>query len=237
MISLQNITWEGTNGTTLADQTINIAPSECVAFVGGPNTGKTTIIELLTGERKPLSGSILIDGIPLEKLPPRILQIYRRSIGFVLQQDQLLPDRSVAEQIALPLEVRGFKKEEIPRRVFEILQKASLVERRTALPEALTVGERQRAMLSQALASNPKILLLDEPLPQEVDEESTAMMLAMLQTALSDGASVIVATRDPRFIAPLHPSEVRLEKELSIPESAQTLWKKSEGTRIMPVRI
>src|SRR3989344_2566482 len=237
MISLQNITWEGTNGTILADQTINIAPSECVAFVGGPDTGKTTLIGLLTGERKPKSGSILIDGIPLEKLPPRLLQIYRRSLGFVLQKDQLLPDRSVAEQIALPLEVRGFQKGEIPSHVFEILQKASLVEKKAVLPDRLTLGERQRTALAQAIATDPKILLLDEPLPVEIDGESATVMLTMLQTALSHGASVIVVTRNAKILASLRPREVRLEKELSIAESPKTLWKKSEGTRIMPVAL
>lgn len=237
MISLQNITWAGNNGTILSDQVINIAPGECIVFVGGPDTGKTTLIGLLTGERKPKSGSILIDGIPLEKLPPRLLQIYRRSLGFMLQKDQLLSDRSVAEQIALPLEVRGFHKEEIPAHVFEILQKASLAERRTALPDALTLGEKQRTALAQAIATDPKIFLLDEPLPKEIDEKSKTVILAMLQTALSRGASVIVVTRNAETISSLRPREVHLEKELSIGESPKTLWKKSEGTRIMPVSL
>ena len=121
--------------------------------------------------------------------------------------------------------------------MFEILQKASLAERRTALPDALTLGEKQRTALAQAIATDPKILLLDEPLPAEIDGESATVILTMLQTVLSHGASVIIVTRNAKNLASLRPREVHLEKELSIGESPKTLWKKSEGTRIMPVSL
>lgn len=234
MISLQNITWEGHTGTILADQTINIAPGECIAFVGGPKTGKTTLIELLTGERKPTGGSIFVDGIPLEKLPPRLLQIYRRSLGILLQKEQLLDNRSIAENIVLPLRVRGFKKNEIAECVRELLQKISLTEKEEMFPSELPQNERRLVALAQAVAGNPKILLLDEPFRENSD---AAMMLSMLRTAISEGATVIMTTRNLQELTDLPSSVIHLGKADFRREANKTPWKKSEGTRIMPVPL
>ena len=155
----------------------------------------------------------------------------------MLGQNKFLPDRSIAEHIALPLQIRGFPKEKIPERVFLLLEVSRLTEKRKLLPETLNAGERQRLALAQAVASSPKILLLDEPLSGVIDDESQWVILSMLKTALSGGSSAIIVTNDTQPFASLHPREMHLEKELSTPESVQTLWKKSEGTRIMPVRI
>ena len=115
------------------DVNFDIEPGECVAFVGGPGSGKTALMHILMGETKPTQGSILVDGIPLEKLSPRLLQFYRKNLGVMLQKEQLLSDRSIAENIALPLKAHGAGKKETATRVMELLHTIQL-EEKIAMP-------------------------------------------------------------------------------------------------------
>ncbi len=237
MISLINISWEGKTGTALSNRTIDIAPGECVAFVGAPGSGKTALMRILMGELKPTKGSILVDGIPLEKLSPCLLQLYRKNLGVMLQKDQLLPARSIVENIALPLEAHRAGKREITTRAMELLTKIRLEEKIAMPPAALSESERRRVSLAQAISSSPKILLLDEPFGESCDAESREIILTMLKQAKEYGATIVIATRNAKDFSPLAPRIERMEREATIQESSQTSWKNTERTRIMPIRL
>lgn len=236
MISLKNLILKDQSGNVI-DLTVDIAPGECVAFVGSPGSGKTALMRILMGETKPTQGSILVDGIPLEKLSPRLLQLYRKNLGVMIQKEQLLPDRSIAENIALPLKAHGAGKKETATRVMELLTKIRLEEKFAIPPAALSENERRRVSLAQAISSDPKILLLDEPFGESCDAESRGMMLGMLRQAKENGATIVITTRNAKDFSPLAPRIERMEREATIQESSQTSWKNTERTRIMPIRL
>ena len=155
---------------------------ECVALLGRSGSGKSTLLNLLAGIDQPDAGRILLDGRDIGALgePQRTL-LRRRHIGFIYQVFNLLPTLTVAENVALPLELNGRRTANVRRRVAEILEQVSLTDRNDAFPDQLSGGEQQRVAIARALVHEPDIVLADEP-TGNLDARTGAQVLALLDT-------------------------------------------------------
>ncbi|TVU68718.1 MULTISPECIES: ABC transporter ATP-binding protein [Cobetia] len=149
------------DGETLVVKGFNleVRRGEFVTLLGPSGSGKTTCLMMMAGFETPTHGEILLDGVPINKLPP-----HKRGIGMVFQNYALFPHMSVAENLAFPLEVRGMSKEEIDSKVANALDMVRLGEFGDRRPGQLSGGQQQRVALARALVFEPELVLMDEPL-------------------------------------------------------------------------
>ena len=170
-------------------------------FVTGPSgAGKTTLLKLMILAERPERGEILVDGTNITRL--RRSQIYRlrRKVGFVFQDFKLLKDRTVFENICLPLEVIGYPLTKMEKRVRRLLKLVSLDEKVLDLPPLyLSGGEQQRVAIARALINNPSILLADEP-TGNLDPALTIEIMNLLMKDNQVGTTVVVATHDDSLV-------------------------------------
>jgi len=170
-------------------------------FVTGPSgAGKTTLLKLMILAERPERGEILVDGTNITRL--RRSQIYRlrRKVGFVFQDFKLLKDRTVFENICLPLEVTGYPLAKMEKRVRRLLKLVSLDEKALDLPPLyLSGGEQQRVAIARALINNPSILLADEP-TGNLDPALTIEIMDLLVKVNQVGTTVVVATHDDSLV-------------------------------------
>jgi len=170
-------------------------------FVTGPSgAGKTTLLKLMILAERPERGEILVDGTNITRL--RRSQIYRlrRKVGFVFQDFKLLKDRTVFENICLPLEVIGYPLTKMEKRVRRLLKLVSLDEKVLNLPPLyLSGGEQQRVAIARALINNPSILLADEP-TGNLDPVLTIEIMDLLMKVNQVGTTVVVATHDDSLV-------------------------------------
>jgi spermidine/putrescine ABC transporter ATP-binding subunit len=138
---------------------IDIAPGEFLTLLGPSGSGKSTSLLMLAGFEEPTDGEILIDGRSIAGVPP-----YRRNIGMVFQNYALFPHMTVGENIAFPLQARKLPREEVARRIGDVLDLVKLPGYERRYPRQLSGGQQQRVALARALVYNPRVLLMDEPL-------------------------------------------------------------------------
>jgi putative ABC transport system ATP-binding protein len=177
------------------DLNLHIKPAEVVALVGASGSGKTTLLNLLSGIDSPDSGQVFIDNIDIHSQgePQRTL-IRRQNLGFVFQFFNLIPTLTVAENIALPMELTGYDAIDIDQRVDELLRRVGLPDLQQRYPETLSGGEQQRTAIARALAHQPKILLADEP-TGNLDEETGAKVISLItQLARDEGTTMLIVT-------------------------------------------
>ena len=154
---------------------------------------------------------MLIDGVNLTRLSRSQIPFLRRSIGVVFQDYKLLPNRTVLENVAITLEVLGWGKRDIGKKVYHILKQMGLEDKVNCTPLRLSGGEQQRVALARALVNDPKILIADEP-TGNLDEENKEQILSLFKEANIRGTTVVVATHDRRVIENSHRTVIRLEK-------------------------
>ncbi|MGB9595090.1 MAG: cell division ATP-binding protein FtsE [Candidatus Poribacteria bacterium] len=179
----------------LQDISISIDNGEFVFLVGPCGAGKSTILRLLHREITPTSGSINVAGYNLTKMKTSELPNYRRKVGFVFQDFKLLPNRTVAQNVALTLRVAGARGSHIRRSVDRVLAWTGLTHRRDALPEDISGGEQQRTAIARAIVNDPLILLADEP-TGNLDPELSIEIMSLFERYNKRGATVVVATHD-----------------------------------------
>jgi putative spermidine/putrescine transport system ATP-binding protein len=175
----------------VADISLNLARGEFLTLLGPSGSGKTTTLLMIAGLVEPTNGSILLDGRPIETLPP-----YRRDIGVVFQNYALFPHLSAARNVAFPLEMRGVARPEIDRRVARALALVGLPDQATRYPRELSGGQQQRVALARAMVFAPKILLMDEPLGALDRKLREQMQLEILRLHRELGISVVYVTHD-----------------------------------------
>lgn len=181
-------------------------------FITGPSgAGKTTIVRLILKEILPTSGEIKINGNPLEKISPKEIPSFRQKIGVVFQDYKLLPDRTLAENVALPLEVLGKERDDIERRVVEVLKLVGLSERASLFPAQLAGGELQRTCLARAVVGNPKILLADEP-TGNLDPATSWQIIKLLKKINKLGTTVVMATHNVDIVNSLKERVIKIDK-------------------------
>ena len=161
--------------------------------------GKSTLLKMLMLMERPTSGNLLINGKNLNRLSNSQIPIYRRQVGVGFQNHQLLLDRTVFENVALPLQVSGYPSSEIGRRVRAALDGVGLLEKEQQKPIALSGGEQQRVGIAGAVVHKPRILLADEP-TGNLDPELSSEIMALFRRFQNVGVTVLIATHDINLI-------------------------------------
>lgn len=212
MIQLHNVSMSyQSDSTALNDVTLKIPKGDFVFLTGQSGAGKSTLLKLLYAELSPNRGQVLIDGMNLTRLSRSQIPFLRRSIGVVFQDYKLLPSRTVLENVAITLEVLGWGKRDIGKKVYHILKAMGLEDKINSTPLRLSGGEQQRVALARALVNDPKILIADEP-TGNLDDENKEQILSIFKEANIRGTTVVVATHDRRVIENSHRRVIRLEK-------------------------
>ncbi len=200
MISFQNVNKKfSTTITALEGINLEIQNGEFVFLVGPSGAGKSTLLRLLAHEYVPTTGKIMVDEVDITKLNQKQLPDYRRKVGFVFQDFKLLEDRTVFENVALSLEVRGAKDEEIAKEVERTLKLFEIWGRRNQFPRQLSGGEAQRAAIARAIIGKPQVLLADEP-TGDLDPQTAWAVLQLLNEINSWGTTVIMATHNQEIV-------------------------------------
>lgn len=180
---------------------LDVHAGRMLAITGPSGSGKTTLLHCLSGIAQPDAGSVLFEGVDLATAPEGVRTDLRRDhMGFVFQQHNLLPALDVAENVQLPLVIRGAPRDEILLRSREALEAVGLGDRLTASPRELSGGEAQRVAIARALASRPRVIWADEP-TGALDRDSADHVARLLATAATSGTAVVLVTHDPTVAA------------------------------------
>ena len=147
----------------LSDVSFEVQPGEMLFVTGHSGAGKSTLLKLIHLAERPSRGAVLFGEKNLLKVRGRRVPLHRRDVGVVFQDHRLLADRTVHENVALPLILRGMKRGEVGKRVRSILDRLGLAARERALPTQLSAGEQQRVGIARALVGEPRLLVADEP--------------------------------------------------------------------------
>ncbi len=188
------------DGPALSDVTLEIDKGEFVFLTGPSGAGKSTLLKIVFCAEPATSGQVLLFGKNVAKVSGAGVNVVRRNIGVVFQDFKLLPYRTVAENVALPLEVLGLPEREVRKRVRLLLRSVGLEYRYDKFPPSLSGGEQQRVAVVRALAHSPALLLADEP-TGNLDAERTLEVMELLNNANARGTTVIVATHDRSILA------------------------------------
>jgi cell division transport system ATP-binding protein len=183
------------NITALENVCFEIEKGELCFITGPSGAGKSTIVKLLIKDEVPTSGSIFYEDIEVPKIPRRMLPSYRQNLGVVFQDMKLLNTRTLQENIGFALEILRKKPKEIKDTTDYLLELVGLEDRRNLYPQQLSGGEQQRGAIARALASNPNLLLADEP-TGNLDDENAYLILDILKKIHDSGTTVMVITHD-----------------------------------------
>lgn len=186
----------------LREVSIEIAQHELVFLTGHSGAGKSTLLRLIMLMDRPNRGQVIVNGQNLALVRPRNIPQHRRDIGVVFQNHQLLFDRTVFHNVALPLVIAGYNYREVGRRVRAALDKVGLLNREQAMPIALSGGEQQRVGIARAVVAKPKILLADEP-TGNLDPALSAEIMNLFEAFNQVGVTVLIASHDLVLISRL----------------------------------
>jgi cell division transport system ATP-binding protein len=177
----------------LNDISFEIESGEFVFLIGPSGAGKSTIIKLILNQIRPSSGDVFIGDTNLSNGTKKEIDQIRKKIGIIFQDFQLLPDKSIEENIALALDIVDYPKNKVQSRIDEVLKKVNLSNRRFLYPSQLSGGEIQRAALARALAIEPKIILADEP-TGNLDVENSWNLIKLLKDINENSKTTILMT-------------------------------------------
>ena len=200
-----------TGTVALYDFNVSISKGEFVFVIGASGSGKSTFIKMLYREEKPDKGSIIIGGINVAKLKNRKVYILRRKIGVVFQDFKLLPKLTVFENVAFAMEVFGYDKRKIQKRVMEVLDLVGLKHKVRQYPNQLSGGEQQRVVIARAIVNNPKLLICDEP-TGNLDPDTSMGIMKVLEDINKLGTTIIMATHDRDIVNRMNKRVICLEE-------------------------
>jgi len=179
----------------LNDLTLKIEKGEFVFVMGASGAGKSTLLKLLFCQERADEGQILIGGQNVSRIQEGQIPYIRRKIGFVFQDFKLIQRKTVFENVALPLVISGAARNDIKKRVIEVLKMVRIEHQHDQRPSYLSGGEQQRVAIARALVNRPAILLADEP-TGNLDDELSLDIVELLRNIHTTGTTVVVATHD-----------------------------------------
>jgi cell division transport system ATP-binding protein len=191
-------------GDALTDATFSIDPGEFAYVTGHSGAGKSTVFRLLAAIERPTSGTVLVNQQNVGRASARAIPFLRRKLGLILQDPMLLFERTVFDNVVLPLLVTGVDSREAGKRVRAALDKVGLAGREKAKPIALSGGEQQRVAIARAVVHRPSLILADEP-TSSLDAESADAILGLFHDFNAVGVTVLLATHDEVLLA-RHPA-------------------------------
>ena len=174
---------------------MQIEDGEFVFLVGPSGSGKSTIIKMITGELRPTSGSVHVNGYSLEHIRKREIPYLRRTVGVVFQDFRLIPNMTVYENVAFAMRVIGAREREIKERVPYVLDLVGIADKARRQPTELSGGEQQRLAIARALVNNPSTIIADEP-TGNLDPARSLEIMSLLQEINNLGTTMLVVTHE-----------------------------------------
>jgi len=201
MIEFDNVSKRYPDGhEALSQVSFALDAGEMAFLTGHSGAGKSTLLKLIMLMERPSGGQLLVNGKKLNRLHKSQIPYYRRRVGVVFQNHQLLFDRTVFDNVALPMQVAGAQHRDIERRVRAALDKVGLLSKEKLNPVQLSGGEQQRIGIARAVVHTPRILLADEP-TGNLDPELSAEIMSLFEDFRNVGVSVLVASHDIALIS------------------------------------
>ena len=196
MISFSEVTKAYSIGTqALRGVDLQIEDGEFAFLVGPSGSGKSTIIKLITGELRPTSGTVHVNGYSLERIRKREIPYLRRTVGVVFQDFRLIETKTVYDNVAFAMRVIGAREEEIRERVPYVLELVGLETKSRRHPNELSGGEQQRLAIARALVNNPSTIIADEP-TGNLDPARSLEIMSLLQEINNLGTTILVVTHE-----------------------------------------
>jgi cell division transport system ATP-binding protein len=228
MIDFKNVTKKYGETPILVDVSFHVEPGEFVFLTGKSGAGKTTIMRLLTHQVHPDEGIIIFDDHDYSKLNSKDTMSVRRKIGVIYQDYKLLPEKTVAENIALGLEIMRKSKEEIASRTQDLLTLIDLANKADVFPSQLSGGEAQRVCIARALATAPKVVFADEP-TGNLDDVTGQMITSLLVKLNELGTTILMATHNMDMVKKFGKRRIHIEgNKISSDEKATKHEKKEK---------
>jgi cell division transport system ATP-binding protein len=212
MISISNVSkqYRGSARPALNSVSLEVAKGDFVFLVGASGSGKSSLMRLMLREDVPTKGSVHVLGENLVGIPSRRVPFFRRRLGVVFQDFRLLPNKTVAQNVAFSLEVIGKSQGFIQEAVPEVLRLVGLEGKADRLPSELSGGEQQRVALARAIVNKPALLLADEP-TGNLDPSTSQDIMALIERINLAGTTVIMATHDRGIVDRLKKRVVELK--------------------------
>ncbi|QQS61839.1 MAG: cell division ATP-binding protein FtsE [Candidatus Moraniibacteriota bacterium] len=204
-----------TSFCALQNLNFSIQEGEFVSLVGVSGAGKSTLLKLLYAEELPTEGEVRFGGRSTTAIKRRLLPYYRRNFGLVFQDFKLLPNRTIFENVAFPLEIDGWKSEEIRQEIPGILDIVNLSGKENAYPHQLSGGEKQRVCTARALVHRPRVLVADEP-TGNLDPRAKESIISLLLKVNEIGTTVILATHASDVVDRIQRRVITLDKGMII---------------------
>lgn len=205
----------------LQNVNFHMAPGEMAFLTGHSGAGKSSLLKLIALLERSSRGQVIVNNQNLSKVPRRRIPYFRRNIGIIFQDHQLLFDRTVYDNVALPLIIAGFSHREIGKRVRAALDKVGLLGKEKKYPITLSGGEQQRVGIARAVVNKPPLILADEP-TGNLDPELSTEIMNLFQDFSHVGVTVLVATHDIALISKLPHRLLTLKDGKLINDSSQT---------------
>ena len=216
MIQFTNVvkTYQQGNNA-LNGATMQIEDGEFVFLIGPSGSGKSTIIKLITGELKPTSGTVHVNGYSLERIRKREVPFLRRTVGVVFQDFRLIDKMTVYENVAFAMRVVGAREKEIRERVPYVLELVGLSSKENRHPGELSGGEQQRLAIARALVNNPSTIIADEP-TGNLDPAMSLEIMSLLQEINNLGTTLLVVTHAQDLVERLHKRTIVINEGLIV---------------------
>lgn len=225
MIRLESVTkrYPTQSRPALDDVTLEIEKGEFVFLVGSSGSGKSTLLRLLLREEKPSTGTLWVLGKDIGKLSNWKVPVLRRQIGTVFQDFRLLPNKTVAQNVAFALEVIGRPQSTVKRVVPEVLELVGLEGKEDRYPDQLSGGEQQRVAVARAMVNRPLLLVADEP-TGNLDPTTSVGIMKLLDRINRSGTTVVMATHDATIVDQMRKRVIELEHGQLVRDQARGVY-------------
>ena len=225
MIRFDHVTklHKGATRPAVEDVTVDIERGEFVFLVGASGSGKSTFLRLLLREDRPTAGTVWVAGKDLNKLANWKVPALRRQIGCVFQDFRLLPNRTVAGNVAFALEVIGTPRDEIKEIVANVLDLVGLTGKDDSYPNEISGGEQQRVAIARAFVNRPSILIADEP-TGNLDPETSIGIMKLLDRINKIGTTVVMATHDVAIVDQMRKRVIEIENGHIVRDQARGVY-------------
>jgi ABC-type lipoprotein export system ATPase subunit len=213
---------------------LKVSPREFVALIGRSGSGKTTLLNIIAGLDRPTSGEVYLDGKRIDNLPEgELTKLRRRDLGFIFQSFGLLPLLSAQENVELPLRIAGFSHGERVRLARNALDLVGLTRRAHHRPYELSGGEQQRVAIARAIATEPRLILADEP-TGELDSTTARLVFGLLRALSREQDFTVVTCTHDRLVMEMADRVEELADGRLVPPGEGELWKRVQETARSP---
>jgi len=224
MINFDNVSKRYPGGHEgLSNVSFRIEPAEMVFLTGHSGAGKSTLLKLIGLLERATRGQVVVGGRNLTQLPNRKIPYHRREVGMIFQDHRLLHDRTVFDNVALPLVVSGMGHKEVGRRVRAALDKVGLLNKERAAPITLSGGEQQRVGIARAVVSKPPLVLADEP-TGNLDPALSKEIMTLFENFNQVGVTLLIATHDIELISRMNKRILTLDKSQLSHDGLKETW-------------